>query len=208
MRINWLRGPLLLFVSIAAGTAAWGFWADAKTAFQARPAAEYAHKQTSENVTIAAEQFITDEQTKDAFGKLNPWRYGILPVLVVIQNDSPNAIRVDRMKAIYTLPDRTRVEATPAGEIRFLRGVKQPTNVPGPVGGIHVGKSPKNPLAAWEIEGRAFSAKMIPPGQSASGFVYFQAPVNSEAASLDISGLMNAVTNNELFYFEIPLSGK
>lgn len=194
MRFNRLRWPLVLFVSIAA-----------QGAFQVKPAAEYAHKQSSEKVTIAVEQFITDDQTKDAFGKLNPWRFGILPVLVVIQNDSPNAIRVDRIKFVYVLPDRTRVEATPASDIKYLLGAKQPKAVSGPLGGIHVGKGSKNPLTEWEVEGRAFSAKMIPPGQSASGFVYFQAPTNSDAASVYISGLMNATTNNELYYFEVPL---
>jgi len=79
--------------------------------------------------------------------------------------------------------------------------------VPGPLGGIHVGKS-KNPLGEWEIEGRSFSAKVIPPGQSASGFVYFRTPVSSEAASLYISGLVNAASGNELYYFEIPISSK
>jgi hypothetical protein len=76
------------------------------------------------------------------------------------------------------------------------------------LGGIKLGKNNKNPLAAWEIEGRAFTAKMVPPGQSASGFVYFQTPTTSEAASMYISGLVNATTGNELYYFEIPLSGK
>ena len=194
MRFNGLRWPLLLFVSIAA-------YAE----FQAKPAADYAHKQSSEKVTIAAEQFLSDEQTKDAFGKLNPWRFGILPVLVVVQNDSPNAIRVDRMKFVYVLPDRSRIEAIPATDIKYLMGAKQPKPVSGPLGGIHVGKSSKNPLTEWEVEGRAFSAKIIPPGQSASGFVYFQAPTNSAAASIYISGLMNATTNQELYYFEIPL---
>ena len=33
---------------------------------------------------------------KKPFGNLNPWRYGVLPVLVVIQNDGKDALRVDR----------------------------------------------------------------------------------------------------------------
>jgi hypothetical protein len=203
LRFKWLTGLALLFVSITAASGA----GNEKAPFQAKAASEYPHKQTSEKVTIAADQAITDEQTKEAFGKLNPWRYGVLPVLVVIQNDSPNALRVDGVRFTYILPDRTKIEATPAADLKYMRGARQPKTVPGPLGGIHVGKGSKNPLAEWEIEGRAFSAKMIPPGQSASGFVYFQAPQTSEAASLYISGLVNAVTKNELYYFEIPLSG-
>jgi hypothetical protein len=103
------------------------YGADERTTFQAKPAGGYAHKQTSEKVTIAAEQFITDDQAKDAFGKVNPWRLGVLPVLVVIQNDSAAALRIDRIRFIYVLPDRTRVEATPAGDLRFLQNIKTPT---------------------------------------------------------------------------------
>ena len=192
---------VLFFAALGAGSQT--------TTFQARPVTDYPHRQTSEKVTIAAEQFITDDQTKDAFGKVNPWRSGILSVLVVVQNDTAFALRVDRLRFIYVLPDRSRVESTPAGELRFLRGAKQPSNTPGPsVGGMKIGKSAKNPLAAWEIEGRAFAAKVIPPGQAASGFVYFQTATSSDAASLYISGLVNASTGNELYYFEIPLSGQ
>ena len=165
---------------------------------------------TSEKVTIAAQPFITDEQAKEAFGKLNPWRFGVLPVLVVIQNDTPNALRVDRASFVYVLPDRSKVEYTPASEVRFLQGPRQPQRLPGqsssPLPFPKKGKT--TPLAAWEIEGRAFAAKMIPPGQSASGFVYFQAPTTSDAASLYISGLFDAVTRAELYYFDIPMSGK
>jgi hypothetical protein len=202
LRFNGLRWSLLLAVSIAAAHGA----DNEKTKFEAKPASAYPHKQTSEKVTIAAEPMETDEQTRDAFGKVNPFRYGVLPVLIVIQNDSPNAIRVDRMRLIYTLPDRTKVEATPAQDVRFLHGAAQPKGLPGPTGGIRITRPPKNPLAEWEIEGRAFAAKMIPSGQSASGFVYFQVPQSSQAATVTVDGLVDAVSARELYYFEIPMS--
>jgi hypothetical protein len=174
-----------------------------KPKFEAAPAASYPHKQTSDKITIAASVFETAEQAQPAFGKVNPYNYGVLPVLVVIQNDSPNAIRVDGMKLEYVTPDRSRIENTPAQEVRFLHGAKQPKMTPGPVGGIHVGRD-KNPLAEWEIEGRAFSAKMIPPGQSASGFFYFQTGHRS-GSTLYLSGIRDAASGRELLYFEIPL---
>jgi hypothetical protein len=63
----------------------------------------------------------------------------------------------------------------------------------------------KNPLDAWEIEGRAFAAKMLPPGQSASGFFYFRTGLQ-HGATIYLNGLTEAATGKELFYFEIPLS--
>ncbi len=197
---------LAAIVSIA--FASMGHAADDKTTFAAKPASAYPHKMTSEKVTIAAEAFITDEQTKEAFGKVNPWRFGVLPVLVVIQNDTAQALRVERATFVYVLPDRRKVEAIPASEVRFLQGPNQPRRLPGQAPPIKIMKGKQNPLAEWEIEGRAFTAKAIPPGGSASGFVYFQPPTTSDAASLYISGLINAVTGAELYYFDIEMSGK
>jgi hypothetical protein len=203
LRFNGLRWPLLLAVSIATG-----FSADnEKSKFEARPAASYPHRQTSEKVTIAVEPMETDEQTHDAFGKVNPMRYGVLPVLVVIQNDGPDAVKIDRATFVYTQPDGQKIEATPAQDVKFIHGTKAPKELPTPIG-IKVKRAGKNPLAEWEIEGRAFAAKMLPAGQSASGFVYFQVDQLSAAASVFISGLENPVSGKELFYFEIPLSGK
>jgi hypothetical protein len=208
LRFNCLRWLPILFVSITAGV----FRADGgdsdKGKFVVRPVADYPHRQTSEKVTIAAETYETDAQTAEAFGKVNPFRLGVLPVLIVIQNNSPDAIRVDGMKCFYELPDRTRVEATPAQDVKYLHGAKAPGGVNKPLGGIAVRRAPKNPLAEWEIEGRGFAAKMIPAGESASGFVYFQTQLSSAAASVYISGLANPVTGKELYYFEIPMSGK
>jgi hypothetical protein len=62
----------------------------------------------------------------------------------------------------------------------------------------------KNPLDAWEIEGRAFAAKMLPAGQSASGFLYFRTGLQ-RGATIYLNGLTEAATGKELFYFEISL---
>ena len=203
MRLNTLGWLPILLASIAAA-----FGADNdKPKLNVRPAADYPHHQASEKVTIAAQPYETDDLAREAFGKINPWRLGILPVLIVVQNDSPDSIRLDQLQFFYVLPDRTRIENTPAQEVKYIHGARPPKNpVPGPLGGIGLGRNPKNPLAEWEIEGRSFAAKMLPPGQSASGFVYFQVPQTSAAASVYVSGLLNAVSNKELYYFEIPLS--
>jgi hypothetical protein len=204
LRFNGLRWTILLAVSIS--TAFGG--ENEKSKFQVKPVEAYPHRQTSEKITIAAEPMETDDQTHEAFGKVNPYRYGVLPVLLVIRNDGPDAIKVDRLKLIYTLPDGTRIEATPPQDVRFIHGTQAPNRLPGLAGGTIIKKTPKNPLAEWEIEGRAFAAKMVPAGQSASGFVYFQVPQSSAAASVYISGLEDPVSGKELYYFEIPMSGK
>lgn len=173
--------------------------------FRAEPAASYRAKQTSGGVTVAAEPYTAAEKVKVAFGKTDPNRHGVMPVLVVIQNDSPTAIRIGELKVEYLGPDRSRVMATPAADVKYLTGPQKPKVMSGPTGIPKVLKRKKNPLDTWEIEGRAFSAKMIPPGESASGFFYFEAR-HLPGSRLYLAGLSEAGTGKELFYFEIPLA--
>lgn len=181
---------LALLLSIAAA-----FAADKETPFQPPPAGSMAHRQTSDQVTIGADPFETPAKTKAAFAKLDPNQYGVLPVLVVIQNDTKTTIDASHLQVQYKEPGAHPIENTPAAEVKFVRPPKQP--------GI-LGTTGKNPLDVWAIEGRGFTAKMIPPGQTAGGFFYFQATLKP-GATISLSGFTEAATGKELFYFEIPL---
>ena len=176
--------------------------------FTPGPAASYESHQTSEKVTIGVAAYVSDEETRPVFGKHNPYNYGVLPVLVVIQNDGAKSIRVDPLELVLVGPNRDRIDATPAKDVRYLSGPGKPSVVPNPLptGSPKIGGH-KNPLDTWEIEGRAFTAKMLPPGQSASGFFYFQSGFQ-RGSSLYLSGLREADSGKELLYFEIPLLEK
>src|SRR5438552_2635962 len=139
-------------------------------------AASYPTKQTNDKVTIAAVPYTSEDQTQSAFGKLDPNKHGVLPVLIVIQNDSGQAVRLDNLKVEFIGPDRARIEATPAKDVPYLSSVRQPSiqNSPLPTGSPRVSRK-KNPLADPTIDLRAFSARMLPPGEQANGFFYFQA---------------------------------
>jgi hypothetical protein len=189
----------LLFLSISACVAA-----DKETPFKAPAAAGLPGHQTNAKITVGADAYVTIEKVKTAFGKVDPNQFGVLPVLVVIQNDSDKTIRLDRLKAEYVGGNREHVDATPARDIRYLKGPDRPNVITGPAGIPKVLKGKKNPLDAWEIEGRAFTAEILPPGQSASGFFYFQTALQ-HGSTVYINGLYEAGTNKELFYFELPL---
>ena len=62
----------------------------------------------------------------------------------------------------------------------------------------------KNPLAAEEIVSRAFAAKMLPPGESAFGFLYFQTG-HRDGSRIYITGVQDATTGEDLLYFDLPL---
>lgn len=176
-----------------------------KPKFTPRPATSYDTRQTISNVTVAAVPYSSPAQTAEAFGKLDPNKEGVLPVLVVMQNDTDQVIKLDQIKVELVTEDRDRVLATPASDLKYLSGAQRPKVYTGPIptGAPHIGKK-KNPLAAWEIEGRAFAAQMLAPKDSASGFFYFRAPYRT-GSTLYITGLREAATGKDLFYFEIPL---
>jgi hypothetical protein len=190
---------LALFISIAAAFAA----DKEQPLFKVPPVTAFAHQQSSDKVTIGADPYNTGDKVKAAFGKVDPYKEGVLPVLVVIQNDGGETIRLDSLKVEYVGPGGTREMATPAKDVRYLYGLHRPGAVSGPGGRVKVTKA-KNPLEAWEIEGRAFAAQMLPAGQTASGFFYFHTALMG-GATIYLSGLSVAKTGKELLYFELPL---
>src|SRR5689334_25072426 len=131
---------LVLFLSIAAA-----FAADKQPPFRPAPATAYPNRQTNAQITVAADAYTTGDKLKAAFGKLDPNEHGVLPVLVVIQNDGNKTLRLDRLRASYNGAGGNRVEATPPQEVRYLRGPDRPKMIPGPTGQIKIGKG-KNPL--------------------------------------------------------------
>lgn len=170
--------------------------------FQAGPASGYAH-QSSEQVTIGAKPYDNEELTVEAFGKkADLLKYGVLPVLVVIENKRDKSLDLRDLEVSLVGADGRHVTAVSPDEIPFLgtQGKshsvnKMPVPVPLP--------KKKNPLNSPEIVVRAFAAKMLPPGDSASGFFYFEArPENGD--SIYVNGLRDARSQKEIFYFEFP----
>ncbi|HTP86952.1 MAG TPA: hypothetical protein VMJ34_08390 [Bryobacteraceae bacterium] len=201
-----------LIVFIAAGSALLA--ADNKDEkFSPGPASSYPTKQSIEHVTIAAVPYTTDEQARPAFGKTNPYERGILPVLVVFQNDTDKALTLENMEVRYEMPDGRSIRPTPAEDLATLHGVKHPKRVPGsvqlpvpiPTGGGSRRK--KDAMGEWEITGREFAVRMIPPHETANGFFYFQSQ-SLPGSKLYISGIREAATGQELFYYEIGLDAK
>lgn len=190
---------LALVLSIAAG-----FAADKEAPFRAPDAASMPHRQTNAPITIGAEPYAGGDKVKAAFGKIDPYQNGVLPVLVVIQNDGKDAVKLDRMKAEYVGLHGYRVTATPAGDVRYARGASRPTVVGGPAGKISDALKKKNPLADPVIEVRALAAPVVLPGKSVSGFLYFQTGIE-QGSTIYLTGLTDANTGKEIFYFEIPL---
>src|ERR1700680_2755870 len=199
MKALWI----LLIVLITAAVVFADKKSDAK--FSPGPASSYSTKQTNDKVTIAVTAYDTEELAHTAFGKLNPNEYGVLPVLVIVQNDTDQALKLDHLEVDYTPTDGRHVEATPASDIQVLGGAPRPKMPGGPGSPIPLPhKKYKNPLNTVEIEGRAFSVKILPAHESANGFFYFQTE-HRPGAKFFLTGVKEAATGKDITFFEIPI---
>ena len=197
MKALWIS-PMVFITAAAA-------FADKKgdSKFLPGPASSYSNKQTNDKVTIAVTAYDTEELAHTAFGKLNPNDYGVLPILVIIQNDTDQALKLDHLEVDYTGFDGRHVEATPASDIQVLGGSPRPKMPSGsPIPLPH--KKYKNPLDTIEIEGRAFSVKILPAHDSANGFFYFQLD-HRPGAKFFLTGIKEAATGKDITFFEIPI---
>jgi len=168
-------------------------------------ASEYATKLTIQGLTIAAIPFNDPALCREAFGaKQDPLKYGILPVLVVIQNTTKQAVSLHEARVELSRED-LRMDPVPPEELAYSRGVRKvpgtPSRNPLP---FPIPSKNKNPLADPVYGVRAFSAKIIPPGANIGGFVYFLTPWRA-GFTLLLRGLTEQTTGKELFFYEIPL---
>ncbi len=175
--------------------------------FRAKAAGDYAH-QASDKVTVGAKAFDTEDLTMQAFGKkADLLKYGVLPVLVVIENKRDRAIDIQNLQVELVATDGRHGQAISPDDVMHLG---EPNRKPPKLG---TGPLPiplprkKNPLNTPEIVERAFSAKVVPANDSVSGFFYFEAQPET-GDSLYLNGVRDAKTSKELLYYEFPLAAK
>ncbi len=148
---------------------------------------------------IAAVKFEADPETKPLFG-INPNEYGVLPVLLILENQGGETLMLDRMRVSYQY-GRMEVLPTPAQELPSILAPRRPRV--GMTAPIPLPKK-KNPLARVEFESRAFSAKTLLKGETAHGFLYFETRHRTNAF-LYVTGIREGISGKELFYAEVPI---
>ncbi len=191
------RVALIVLLSIAVAVAA------DKARFAPKPASTYPGHQTIANITIAAVPYTSEDQAKAAFDKVNPYKYGILPILVVIKNDTGKALRLHLETELVDVQNH-RLDPMPPSDVVLFDGAinKNWNAAPKPMP-IPLPSHKKGPLDTWEIEGRAFTARLVPEDESVFGFVYFNSALRPDSY-LYVNGIADAASGKEYFSFEVP----
>lgn len=175
---------------------------------KAQPAASYpAHDyHKDELVTAAADPY--DMPDKAQIFNIKYRELGMLPIFLVITNDSDQAVSLLDMKAQLVTADRTKINAATRDDI--YRRISRPSAstssypLPFPRKKVKGGVSQK---ALDELDSAGFEAKAVEPHATQSGFVFFDVSGISTplaGAHLYLIGLRNG-KGNDLMYFDIPL---
>ena len=200
-----IPGTRFVILSITSSVVLAVALAAAEKPFQAGRATDYAH-QASDHVTLGAKCFDTEDLTAQAFGKkADLLKYGVVPVLVVLENQRDKALDLEDMKVSLVAGDGRHVDAINPDDLQYIGGkTRHPSATPYPRLPL-----PKkgNPLASPEVADRAFSAKMLPPNDSATGFFFFEAKPEA-GDKLYVTGIKDARSGEEIMYFEFTLDGK
>lgn len=165
-------------------------------------AADYPN-QTASQITIGAKPFASDAETEPVFGKKADFnKYGILPVLVVIENRRSKTLDLRDLEVTLVGRKGQHVDPLKPDEVAYIAlPAQRPTTakLPFPT------PKKKNPLNVPELTGRAFVSKLIPPGDSASGFFYFEAQPEP-GMKLYLNKLREQPSGEEILYFEFTIT--
>ena len=179
----------------------------------ANPAASYPanDQHTDEKVTVAVDPY--DMPDKAAIFSTKYLDVDMLPVFVIITNDSDEPITLSGMKAQFVTNDRTKLApATQDDLYRRLsrpqgpRRVPLPIPVPIPLPNSHA-RGAVTAKALDEMQRAQFSARAVEPHSTQSGFLFFDVSGLENplpGAHFFLTGLRNG-KGDDLYYFEIAL---
>ena len=175
---------------------------------KAQPAFSYpAHDHhATENVTVALDPY--DTAAKENIFVVKYREHELLPVLLIVTNDSNEPIQLSDMKAELVTSDHTKL--IPDNEDDILRRISHPNAsgtrypVPFPTKKAKGGVSSKE---RNEIQSALFRAKAVEPRSSQIGFLFFDVSDISNplaGARFYLTGVRNS-SGNDLMYFEVSL---
>lgn len=175
-----------------------------------QPAATYAAKDGHDGVTIAAEPYNTEEKSKTVFGKCDPLPVNVMPLYLVISNNTKDALRLENWTVQFIAADRQKDEPIPGGTVSLMiRGKKLPEGLGQPPSRFPFPSSKGCDVKAADIlVAREFLLKMVPPGDTVGGFLFFDTSKRSDVlhnAKLYLTGMKWGSSGKELFYFEVNL---
>jgi hypothetical protein len=191
-----------------------GLWAQAAPVDPLTLTTRDAHQ----DLTIAADPYISADRYDGQFGKKSPYEAGIVAIQVYFRNnnDAPIRVSLETMRLVVSPPgiDRQRLEPLTPEDVAdrtVLTGHVNPSrphvSLPG-----SASRSTKN--KAWtemaqSLRTVALASDILPPHATTHGFIFFDLDHDFTAiqqSTLYIPDLSFMTNHKALFFFEINLA--
>ena len=161
-----------------------------------------------EKLAIAAEPY--DSQTKMALFRVDYVSHGVLPVRLIVTNNSDRPISLRDARIIYVTSHGDRIQAAEPDDVERLMTQKEKAGgkipLPGPLPAIHLKPKASNKQIEQDFDTFEFQALVIEPHTTRAGFLFYDVSGLEQplkGALLNLHTIKNA-DGKELFYFEIP----
>lgn len=204
------KWPLRCAAGLAMLFAPCGWASDHKTAPPPKPAIEYAayDDHPAEHVTIAAEP--CDDPKQCSFFRLEYVQHGLLPVRVIISNESDQALSLEDAR-IHLLPaNGDRVQAATDEDINrrlFTIHSTQATRVP--LTPIKIHHAPIDKKVTDDLNDFGFASTTVQAHSTLAGYVFYDISDLEDPAlrhaQLYVKMVHTLDGKKELFAFNIPL---
>ena len=181
------------------------------------PAASSLPRDQHSGLTVSVDPYTESARAKEKFGKATPNEVGILPVEVFMRNDTDQPLRLnlETVQLEVTLRSGTRQEVDWLRPEEVANMIAHPTGSAAPQKPrlplpIQIGDKKAEKLAAI-LRPLTLDADVIPPQATIHGFLYFN--VSNEmslanSSSLYVPDVANAISNEPLVFFEVPLRNR
>lgn len=176
------------------------------------PANSYSFHQKQGSITIAADPYETKEKIKTAFDLKELEQMGIVPVHIIISNDSEDLIVISGQDINLLDSNNRSFEPLPVDEVvRAIVYKEGPRPSPGP-SRLPFPRGSGRRGDAFEIEtdltNKSLRDLRVAPTANAGAFVFFRLPNNQMRLSgykVYIPEIRNLKTRQSLLFFEIDL---
>ncbi len=170
-------------------------------------AADYPAHQDFQNVVIGARCFATDEEIREVFDTKKLFEKGIMPVLVVIENNNEFALRVDARDIFLVDAGGETVSPLSPTDVLLAITLKKPITSYSTQREILLRRSVQ-PKMMSDFQRKVFGEKLIPPRESDFGIVFFPLPEDGDLSGLRLylPEVENLTEGEDLMFFEFELA--
>jgi hypothetical protein len=167
-------------------------------------------------MSVSADPYTSPQRSKDKFGKANPLPLGILPIEVVMRNETSEPIHIDLRTIQLEIRGRgDRLQGIDwltvdevAGAIAHPKGPPAPQSRRFPMGIPLPQKDTKAEKIADVLRPLALDADIVPPMGMIHGFLFFDLGHGLSLlanASLYVPDAISMTSSKPLIFFEVPL---